>query len=599
MKLSNLKKETICSLFEKQVALTPLLPATIFNTDTLNYSELNIKSNQLALYLTELGIFSGDIIAINIDRSIDLPIIILAILKVGAAYLPLDTDSPQLRLQNILSNSKPKLLIANEFYLKKFSDYSGTIKSLEDILQKSQFLKGEFKSKATPNSLAYLIYTSGSTGEPKGVESIHIGLTNRLVWMQKEYKINFKDRILHKTPLSFDVSVWEILLPLICGATLIISPPSVHKDPIKIINLIEKYSVTALHFVPIMLGVFLDFIEHQRCKSLKNVFASGEALTEPIVEKFFKKLNSRLHNLYGPTEASIDVTYYECRPNYKVTIGKPISNTKIYILTDNLLLCDEGEIGEIYISSIGLAKGYLNRPDLTAERFIDNPFIEKTNKKMSTFFKLYKTGDLGKFLSDGNIHYIGRVDHQVKIHGHRVELGEIESMLQKSPYIKEAAVITKINNTNNQILIAAIVPLNLSENNENDFLELIKQYMRNNLPEYMIPANYIILNELPITTSGKIDRVKLGKLDAKVYKKNSFSELPQTAIESKICEICSSVLEVENMTLSDNFFDLGGNSILAMKLLLRLKKEFKPNIPLRVIFEANNIKELCGLIESK
>jgi len=599
-KINYLKNETVCSLFERQVEFAPSSTAVVFENETLSYSKLNQRVNEIALKLIELGINAGNIVAIHIERSIDLPAIVLAILKIGATYLPLDVESPLIRLKNMLLDAAPRLLVTDESHIEKFKTYTGDIISKEKIIKKSVG-KPSCYLNSTPSSKdrAYIIYTSGSTGEPKGVESMHMGLTNRIVWMQEHYEITPKDVILHKTPLSFDVSLWEIFLPLIAGATLVIAPSFAHKEPTKIIQLINKYLVTTIHFVPAMLGVFLEFLPPTACSSLKNVFSSGEALNDSLADIFFKKLKAKLHNLYGPTEASIDVTYHECKQHEKVNIGKPLPNIAIYVLNDSLIPCKKGEVGEIYISGIGLASGYLNKPSLTAERFLVNPFLRQYGAKSTYYAHMYKTGDLGTMLPNGEIEYVGRVDHQVKINGHRIELAEIEAVLKDVPLIKEAIVLKKSNDVE-VYLSAFLIP-------SNDYVreqleKSLKENLRDHLPVYMHPKEYTFLDRFPLTQNGKIDREHLSGLPVKTIletHKPQIKPYNEISIGSKVCEIFSSFLGNKAITINDNYFDLGGSSIIAMKISLKLRKEFGVPISLKAIFTSNSIGEVCQILETR
>ena len=424
------KEQTLQALFEAQVEKNPDATALVFEGQTLSYRELNTKANQLAHYLVGQGIKPDSLVALCLERSLEMVIAILGILKAGAAYLPLDPENPPERLHSILDNAKPSCLFCldslQSVLAPLFAGKIITLSQMKELLTQEKN-KNNLKHKQPASTMCYTIFTSGSTGTPKGVANIHSAVVNRLLWMKGYNKVTEHDVILQKTPYTFDVSVWEFFLPLISGSTLVIAKPNGHKDPNYLAELINQQGITLLHFVPSMLAAFLNESAISLTPEIKRrIVVSGEALTQEVNNRLFAKLNAELHNFYGPTEAAVDVSFYTCEPqqkNYSVPIGKPIWNTQLYILDEQLIPCGIGIPGELYITGVGLARGYLNRPDLTAERFIANPFSTEPGARM------YKTGDLCRYLADGNIEYLGRLDHQVKIRGFRIELGEIEAQL--------------------------------------------------------------------------------------------------------------------------------------------------------------------------
>ncbi|WP_201786361.1 non-ribosomal peptide synthetase, partial [Legionella pneumophila] len=386
---------------------------------------------------------------------------------------------------------------------------------------------------ASANNLAYVIYTSGSTGQPKGVLSIHQGCVNRLLWMQNYCNMSSSDRILQKTPYTFDVSVWEFFLPLIGGAEIVFAKPDGHKDPLYLAEVIKQYEITILHFVPSMLQGFLDSLESCECPTVHSVITSGEALTASLVSQFKQKLSkTKLYNLYGPTEASIDVTYYDCseKTTVLVPIGKPIWNIKLYILDSHLQPVPIGVIGELYLGGEGLARGYLNRPELTAERFIANPFVREEDKARGRNLRLYRTGDLCRYLEDVNIEYIGRIDNQVKIRGFRIELGEIATALLSHTAVKEAVVVAQEVEEGTKRLVGyyVLTPEAADGVSASD----VRDYLKGRLPEYMVPSFLVTMEAMPLTPNGKLDRKALPAPEGAAIQKAYMA--PRNALEEAL-----------------------------------------------------------------
>ncbi|MCU7244372.1 MAG: amino acid adenylation domain-containing protein [Microcystis aeruginosa WS75] len=456
------QKQWIHQLFEEQAKLYPERVAVIFENQELTYQELNEKANQLGHYLQKLGVKPEELVGIYLERSLEMVVGLLAVLKAGGAYVPLDPNYPQERLSYLLEDTGVKVIITAELLRGLLDEYPGIVVALDtDWPAISQESQNNCDSGVAGENLAYVIYTSGSTGKPKGAMNTHQGIRNRLLWMQDTYQLTNSDRILQKTPFSFDVSVWEFFWPLLAGATLVVAKPEGHKDSIYLIQLIQEQQITTLHFVPSMLRVFLQETELKECSSLKRVLCSGEALPLDLTQRFFEHFNCELHNLYGPTEAAIDVTYWPCLPGSEkaiVSIGQPIANTQIYILNPHLQPVPIGIVGELHIGGIGLARGYLNRPELTDQKFIPNPFAKVAGAIGGEIrAKLYKTGDLARYLPDENIEFLGRIDHQVKIRGFRIELGEIETILSEHPAVEQAVVIASETETGSKTLIAYVV----------------------------------------------------------------------------------------------------------------------------------------------
>ncbi len=583
-------------LFEEQAAKTPEAIAVVFKDQSLTYEQLNQKANQLAHYLQKLGVKPEVLVGISMERSLEMVIGLLGILKAGGAYVPIDPTYPEERLLYLLTDSQISILLTQARLVEELPDFSGKLLCLD---QDWQNIASEIPENPVhntqPDNLAYVIYTSGSTGKPKGAMNTHQGIVNRLLWMQEAYQLTPEDRIIQKTPFSFDVSVWEFFWPLITGARLVIAQPEGHKDSGYLVKLIEQEQITTVHFVPSMLQVFLEEPGVVRCQSLKRVICSGEALPRDLVKRFFTRLECKLHNLYGPTEAAIDVTAWHCQPDNHspvVPIGKAISNTQLYILDPYGQSVPIGIKGELHIGGIQVARGYLNRPELTAEKFIANPFIP-LNKGGMGGLKLYKTGDVARYLPDGNIEYLGRIDHQVKIRGFRIELGEIESILTQSPLVREAVVIVWGDKSKVQHLVAYFVP---NQQQEIDSQEL-REFLQNQLPDYMVPSKFVQLETMPLNPNGKVDRRALPLPNFQPQERSVKFVPPQTATEKTIADIASGVLNVKEIGIYDNFFELGGNSLLATQILARLRQTFTVELPLYRLFESPTINGLAQAID--
>jgi len=448
--------DVIQNQLEKQAKLTPDQTALIYKGQKLSYAELDKRSNQLAHYLRKSGVKEDALVGICLYRSVDMVVSLLGIAKAGGAYLPLDPDYPKHRIQFILDDVHPVLVLTQTKLLSLIDDSHITTKCLDRIEPDlADQIVTPISRNSLPDSLAYVIYTSGSTGKPKGVGVSHKGLINRLHWMQKTLQLNTDDVVLQKTPYGFDVSVWEFFWPLITGATLVLAKPDGHKDPVYLTNLIEQTRVTTLHFVPSMLDVFIAALPSHNCQSIRQVVCSGEALKPEHVKEFHKRMDAKLFNLYGPTEASIDVSHWQCEQSdvnsLSVPIGYAIDNTQLYILDECLEPVPQNVAGELYIAGAGLARGYINRAKLTAEKFIPNPF---NNRKGD---RIYKTGDMARYQENGAIEYLGRLDHQVKIRGYRIELGEIETLISEHDAVHESIVLASEDIKGDKRLVAYIV----------------------------------------------------------------------------------------------------------------------------------------------
>jgi bacitracin synthase 3 len=552
-------KLTVLELYEKQVLKNPLHKALTFGENQLSYGEFYQKVNTLAAKLRKLGVKPNDFVVIIAERSMEMIIGIYAILKAGGAYVPVDSSYPQSRIDYILRDCNPKAIL-----LYKVSLHT---QHITIDLESAEVFLGNFedvKNVNKPDDYCYCIYTSGTTGQPKGVINLHSGLSNLLLFMQDKYPLTSKDVILQKTTYVFDVSASEIFWWSTVGASLAILNPQEEKDADAIISSIERYGVTLIDFVPSMLSAFIMSLEDNKIyksdiSSLKYVISAGEALNEELVNKFYKltevwKQNIKLINLYGPTEASIYTTYYDCVKGMgTVPIGKPISNMQIYIMNDEKL-CPIGVPGELCIAGKGLAAGYLNKEELTMEKFIDNPFGPG---------KMYRSGDLARWYYDGNIDYQGRLDEQVKIRGFRIELGEIENAIRRDPQVKDVAVITKNDKSGDKAIYAYIV-----SEDELD-IRMLSNHLYEQLPPYMVPAFITRIEQIPITKNGKLDKRALPDID-NLNKKEYIS--PKTEAEIVLCDILGKILDVDKIGINDNFFELGGDSIKAIRVVSKLRE---------------------------
>ena len=564
------KNKTILDLYKEQLENNGDAIAVIFDDEEITFNELESLSNKMAVYLkNEFSIQKQDLVAVKLHRSEWMQITILAILKLGATYIPIDPDYPQQRLEYIQNDSGYATCIDED-----------TIRICIDNLSSIQ---EEFSApEVLPEDIAYVIYTSGSTGNPKGVLNNHAGLFNRLLWMRDDLGITNKDRLLQKTPYTFDVSVWELIMPLITGATLVFAKPEGHKDPLYLEEIIEEHTISIIHFVPSMLGAFLMQVSIDSCNSLRHLVCSGEALPEQVVTDFKELfLTTEIHNYYGPTEAAIDVTAINLsdskRVNTSVSIGYPVANTSIYITNEDLKLQPIGVIGELIIEGIQVAQGYLNKPELTKAKFLESPFVKGE--------RIYRTGDLARWLPDGSIEFIGRVDNQIKIRGNRIEIGEIENSLQQSKVVQQSIVVVKKDQLGNQRLIAYVVP------KEGYRTDIVNKYLKDNLPSYMVPSLIVELSEIPVTANGKLNRKALPEPTLNEISSQQYVA-PRNQIEETLVDLWIDVLGYEKIGIEDSFFQLGGDSIVAIRLISKINKHFNVRLGVDLLYKYQNISEL-------
>jgi len=563
------KDKTMIDLFAEQVKKTPDNVALIFNNTHLSYKELNTISNQFADYLSKTYLIQpDDLVGIMLDRSEWMMITMLAVLKAGAGYVPIALDYPQERINYLVADSGCKVLI-HENELNKF-------KSLQ-----SNYCKEDRSTCLKPGNLMYCIYTSGSTGLPKGVLVEHITVVNLVYAQKNEFKITADERILQFSSISFDASVEQIWLAFLSGAALVI----ISQETLGDIKALEKYivekKVSHIHTVPAYLNeLMIDDKRH-----LKRIIAGGDLCPPYLAERW--QAYCAFYNEYGPTETTVTSIEYKAHAkdgyNNFVPVGKPIANTRIYVLDDEKQPVPDGSLGEIYIGGDGVARGYLNRPELTAERFIANPFEPGQ--------RMYRTGDLGRWLPDGNIEYVGRIDEQVKIRGFRIELGEISSVLQKHNKVKDAIVTAVSINGRDKELVAYT-------SGDVKTAELVA-LLKSNLPNYMVPAYFVKMDTFPLNKNGKIDRKTLPMPAERYHQKQENFAIPITATEKKLAAIWQDVLNISQISINDNFFDLGGTSLMVMRIINQVNQKTESNLRLASLYQLPTIRQLAQKIDAK
>jgi len=581
------REASLHQLFEKQVELSPNAVALITQSEQLTYQQLNYKVNQLANYLIKLGVTTETIVAVCLERSVDTIVAILAILKAGGAYLPLDPNYPVERLQFTVSDSQVSLVISYASLANRWENVKVIALDTEEknIQQESQ---ENPPSISGGDNLAYAIYTSGSSGTPKGVLGTHRGTVNGLHWLWKAYPFAVGEVCCQKTAISFVDSVWEIFAPLLQGVPTVIIADAIALDPQLFLETLAYHHVSRLVLVPSLLRVLLNTYSHltQNLSYLKLWIASGEALTVDLVQNFKNLLpKAKLINLYGSSEVSANATCYDTSllnaQSLTVPIGYPIANTQIYTLDRHLQLAPTGVTGELYVSGDGLAKSYLHRNELTEERFVESAFLPG--------IKLYKTGDLARYLNNGQLEYLGRCDDQIKIRGFRIELGEIANAIAQHPSVQNSIVITHIDTQQDKFLVAYVVT-----NREN--IPQIKQYLQQKLPAFMMPSTFVALDELPLTPNGKIDKQALLSNDIIQDKFTKAFVAPRNFTELALTKIWQQLLNINSVGVTDNFFDLGGHSFLAVRLIAQIYERFGHNLALSILFENATIEKLAKIV---
>ena len=582
------KNETLFSLFERQLSIRKDQPALFFKEMKLTYAEFDARIRRIAAILLQHGVKTGQIIGVMSERSFEMMVAIYAIIRCGAAYMPIGTDTPEERLLFMLEDSKSPCLLTQSSM--PFSLPSGIARiDLDRIDWNGE--KTESAECTRPELPAYVIYTSGSTGLPKGVLISHRSIVDRIHWMNRMFGLCENDIILQKTPYTFDVSVWELFWWSNYGASLAILPREAHKDPGQIIEAVKAYGVTKMHFVPSMLSAFLTYAQAVNCSvkldSLRQVFASGEALMPAHVQKFYKLFgHAELINLYGPTECTVDVSYFRCPKEVlsSVPIGKPVDNTQLHVLDKNLQPLPIGAPGELCVSGNLVGIGYLNRAELTDVRFVPNPFGEG---------RLYRTGDLTYWNAQGEIEYIGRLDFQVKLRGQRLELGEIERCMTDFPGIRESVALVQCSGDENAQLVAYYT------GSQSVSVQMLRAHLKSKLPGYMVPQGFMHLDAMPLTVSGKTDRKKLPPIPVENANEQDTYAAPKSRIEKDLCEVFARALQIPEQKVGRtfHFFEHGGTSLTAIMLLTDVFSQY--HIQLKDIYNHPTPAELGMYIENQ
>ncbi|BAY99677.1 amino acid adenylation domain-containing protein [Tolypothrix tenuis PCC 7101] len=586
------KQACIHQLFEAQVEKIPDAVALVFNEQQITYKDLNSRANQLAQYLQILGVGAEVLVGICVERSIEMVVGLLAILKAGGAFVPLDPAYPQERLAFMLSDTNVSVLLTQKDLVSKLPTHNASVicldKNWDAIFQNSQ---DNLTTNVTAENLAYVMYTSGSTGTPKGVCVIHRGVV-RLVKETNYAQLTDNEVILQLAPISFDASTLEIWGCLLNGGKLVIAPP--HTPSLEeLAQIIQHNQVTTLWLTAGLFHLIVDE-KIEALKSLRQLLAGGDVLSVPHVQKFLQTVeNCQLINGYGPTENTTFTCCYSItaplQPGASIPIGRPIANTQVYILDDNHQQVAIAEVGELYIAGDGLARGYLNRPDLTAEKFISHSFDDNSPTR------LYKTGDLARFLPDGNIEFLGRIDNQVKIRGFRIELGEIEREIAQHPEVRENVVLALQQETGEKQLVAYIVPHQHSSYTHNQ----LRSFLQQKLPNYMVPSAFVLLESMPLTANGKVDRHKLPAPSRERPQLEQAYIAPQTDLERQLAAILGDLLKIERVGIDDNFFDLGATSISILQVTARIQQELSIELPAVKLFQYSTIGALAKYLQLK
>lgn len=578
--------QTIHQLFEQRTMEESERVALQFEGNDMTYGQLNAKANQWARYLRNQGVSNNVPVGVCLERSFEMFISLLAVLKAGSAYIPIDPGYPKDRVTYMIQNAGASLFITDSFHRDMFEEEGVNIICLDEHESEwSELEENNLNIKVALEDLAYIIYTSGSTGQPKGAMNTQIGFLNHKLWMQDVFEVTKEDVFLQKTPFSFDVSVWEIFLPLITGAKVVIAKPQGHKDPTYLSDIIKQQKISIVHFVPSMLRAFLEEPEIEQLRSIRSLFVSGEALDYDLLKKTKEKFDIPMYNVYGPAECADVCTMWECETNDKnqmVPIGRPIFNVQVYILDSYKNPVPIGVTGEIYVGGIGVGRGYINNDELTKERYQKDPFVSEEAY-------MYKTGDLGKFLEDGMIAYVGRSDFQVKIRGIRIELGEIEKYVQNYPGIKNSTVIVWEKENHSKHLA---VYYTQDKNNPVD-PALLRKELTKHLPEYMVPHFYTMLEELPLNPSGKLDRKALPEPNSIGNVNKESFVAPENEVQMKLADIWKEFLEVDEVGIYDNFFEMGGHSLMLIQVHKKIKEVFQKDFSMIELFTYSTIQSMA------
>nr|QEO74826.1 condensation domain-containing protein [uncultured bacterium] len=581
-------------LFEAQAARTSDAVAVADEEGQLSYLELERRANRLARYLRRRGVGAESVVGIYMERSVEMVVALLGVLKAGAAYLPLETTYPDERVSFMLADAGAQVVLTARGTSARLPQGSAAqVVCLDaDATEIARERAARPASAATPANCAYVLYTSGSTGHPKGVLVTHEAICNHMQWMNARFPLAAGDGVLQKTPVSFDASVWEFYAPLMAGGRLVMARPDGHRDPSYLARAVADEQIHTLQLVPALLSLLLDEPTLADCRSLRRVYCGGEELSVGLQEKFFARVvGAELCNLYGPTECTIDASYWVCERDdarRRVPLGRPVSNTQCYVLDEGRRPAAVGVVGELYIGGRQVARGYHRRPELTAERFTPDPFSAEPGAR------LYRTGDAARCFADGNLEYVGRIDHQLKLRGFRVELGEIEAALAAHPAVKECVVTASGVEASEKRLVAYVVTRGGGMPSVGEW----RAYLKERLPEYMVPSAFVALDALPLTPNGKIDRRALPAAEHLRMEADGGYVAARTPTEEVLAGIWSEVLKAKRVSITANFFELGGHSLLATQVASRVREAFGVEVPLRRLFEAPTVEELAAHVEA-
>lgn len=585
---------TLQAVFERQVAATPDAVALVSKNETLTFDEFNRRANRLAHHLRANGVGRNVAVGVFAERSFDMMIAVYAIIKAGGGYMPLDPEHPADRVRFMADDSGIEFVLTQS-HLVSGLPAGGDFKQVvldEPHPPWADLPDTNPEPVAGPDDLAYLLYTSGSTGRPKGAMIEHRAIVNRLIWMQEAYQLDASDCVLQKTPYTFDVSVWELFWPLQVGARLVMADPGGHRDTEYLARVIDDNQVTTLHFVPSMLQLFVEEPTAGICKSVKRVICSGEALPRALQDRLFEILDCELHNLYGPTEAAIDVTWWACdaeSPLDFVPIGYPIANTEVHVLDPDLQRVPLGVQGELHIGGVQLARGYHNRQELTAEKFITDPLTDRPGAR------LYKTGDLVRHMPDGAVEFLGRIDHQVKIRGQRIELGEIEAVIGSHPDVRETVVVASGADAADTRLVAYVAGT-LSTADEAAAEATLRAHCEVSLASYMVPSVWMFLDTFPLNANGKVDRKQLPAPVLSTAARDIVDAGSDT--EATIVGIWNELLGDEPVGVTETFFDVGGNSLLLIRLAQLLTGAFQTNVTVPMLLRHSTVRQQAELVST-
>ena len=580
-------------LFEAQVERTPDAVAVEFGHGHLTYRELNDRSNQLAYFLQKLGIGPEVLVGLCVHRSLEMIVGLFAVLKAGGAYVPIDPTYPAARIAFMLDHVNARVVLTERNLVQTLPALKATdVICIDDPNWAVPIANSaNLRRTVTAANLVYVNYTSGSTGNPKGVMIPHRAVVNVMSWIQSAFPLDEQDRVLQHISFSFDPSVLEILAPLLVGGRLVLAQPRGHQDPAYLVQTIIQRRITVLHLVPSMLRMLLQIPELKACRSLRHVFCGGEVLTDDLVRGLFEVLDVELHHVYGPTEVAVTSVFHSIPRNQftrPIPIGRPVTNTRAYVLDGDRQLVPIGVAGELYLGGVQVGRGYYNEPELTRERFIADPF------KNGSSSQLYKTGDLVRYLPDGNIEFLGRLDHQVKIHGRRIELDEINSVIRRHPAVQESVVVVRENGLGDMKLVAYVKPASFVP----ALARELRSILKDQLPTYMLPAAFVVLDAFPLTPNGKIDRAALPAPEPRAFESEALELYvpPQSPAEQALVGIWREFLKIRQIGIHDNFFELGGDLLMMVAMTVRINEVLGINLSVEDLFQNPTVEKLAKII---